>query len=75
MSNKNRIVVEKKIRLILSRTDWIVYNVENVFSQEQVEEAKVFRKGLRDMNKVDIESVNWIFPDTPDFINPLDFED
>ena len=70
VSNHYKIVLERKIRRCLRRTDWIVFNAEDIFTAEQVTEAKVYRQSLRDMDKN-----NYEFPVMPSFINPLDLEE
>lgn len=70
LTNRNKIILERKIRRMLRRTDWIVFNAEDIFTAEQVTEAKIYRQALRDMDKNDYE-----FPELPSFINPLDLEE
>jgi hypothetical protein len=70
LSSHYKIRLERKIRRMLRRTDWIAFNAEDIFTAEQVQEAKIYRQALRDMDKND-----YVFPEMPLFINPLDLEE
>ena len=73
--NKYQLLTERKIRKLLQRTDWMVANVEGIFSDEQVAEILSYRQALRDINKEHPEdTTKWVFPEIPTFINPLDLE-
>jgi hypothetical protein len=68
--------LEKKIRLMLTKTDWMAINAENIYTDEEVVEIRTFRQALRDCNKDHPrDATKWVLPDAPSSIRPVDLSD
>ena len=74
VSNHYKIVLERKIRRCLRRTDWILYNIEEKYTPEQVQDTIDYKNKLRlKIKNIDDNTIE--FPELPSFINPLDLEE